>query len=217
VRTKIWHGAVVKRIFRIGTEMHESSPIRLSAFIGRSFLDSDKQIWNDLRDVLDTLRPIGFVFEHAKEAQLKAISEKVKEGISRNDIYIGVLTRRYPLMENLTFSERCRSLALPPKAKRWSTSEWIVEEIGYAVGKERPVILLIEDGVIFPTTDLDADTEWILFQRDKVAASYASLTTMIGNLIGQRIPTPDSTSVTTIDSLNPHPKPYNQPSHLRRK
>lgn len=185
--------------------MHEAPLKRLSAFIGRSFLEGDKQVWHDLREVLDALRPIGFVYEDAKEAQPRPISEKVKELVSRNDIYIGVLTQHYPILEGTTLLERCRYVFLPPVAKRWTASEWVVEEIGYALGKHRPVILLIEEGVVFPTTDLDADTEWVPFRRKEIAASQPSLTSMISNLIGKRMPAPVSISATTTDSPPPQP------------
>lgn len=185
--------------------MRESPPVRLSAFIGRSFLGSDKQVWHDLREVLDALRPIGFVYEDAKEAQPRPISEKVKELVSRNDIYIGVLTRRYPILDDTTLLERCRRIVFPLAAKRWTTSEWVVEEIGYALGKDRPVILLIEEGVDFPTTDLDADTEWVPFSRKEIAASQPSLTSMIANFIGKSIPAPVSILATITDSPPPQP------------
>src|SRR5947208_17009320 len=111
------------------------APIRLRAFVGRSFLEGDKQIWYDLRDLLDTLRPIGFVYEDAKEAQVRPVSEKVRELVQRNEIYIGVLTRRYPIADETTFLQRCETLITPAAPKRWSTSEWVIEEVGYALGK----------------------------------------------------------------------------------
>ncbi len=164
------------------------APIRLSAFVGRSFLENDKQVWHDLRDLLDTLRPIGFVYEDAKEAQVRSISEKVRGLVLRNDIYIGVLTRRYLIADERTFLQRCGTLFASAVPRRWTTSEWVVEEIGYALGKDKRVILLIEKGLAFPTTDLDADTEWIPFERENMAASYATLVSMINNLIGKGIP-----------------------------
>ncbi len=176
--------------------MHEA-PIRLRAFVGRSFLESDKQVWHDLRDLLDTLRPIGFVYEDAKEAQARPVSEKVRELVLRNDIYIGVLTRRYLIADEKTFLQRCGTLITPAAPKRWTASEWVVEEVGYALGKDKRVILLIEEGVVFPTTDLDADTEWIPFRRENMTVSQSSLTSMINNLIGKGIPAPAVASATT--------------------
>lgn len=64
--------------------------LRLRAFIGRSFLPSDERVWTEIREVLDALAPLGFVYEDAKEAQPKAVSEKVRGGIDRNDVYIAI-------------------------------------------------------------------------------------------------------------------------------
>jgi len=169
--------------------MPESIPIRLSAFVGRSFLEDDKKVWHDLRDILESMRRIGLVFEDAKESQLRSISEKVKERIPRNDIYIGVLTRRHPIPDlTPTFWNRCRSVFDAPTPKRWTTSAWVIEEIGFAIGKDRRTIVLIEEGVDFPPSDLDADTQWISFKRENLAASQSELNSMINDLIGKDFP-----------------------------
>ncbi len=73
--------------------------MHLSAFVGRSFLDQDKKVWHELRDILDSLKPMGFEHEDGSAGQIRQISEKVKELIIRHDIYIGVLTKRYPIWQ----------------------------------------------------------------------------------------------------------------------
>jgi len=179
-------------------------PVRLRAFVGRSFLESDKQLWHDLRDLLDTLRPIGFVCEDAKEPQARPVSEKVRELIQRNDVYIGLLTRRYAVADSIpTVLQRCIRVFSPGKPTQWTTSEWVVEEVGYAIGRDKRVILLIEEGVLFPTADLDADTEWIPFQRQSLAAAQAKLASMVNNLIGQTIPTAIVASSTDAPRAKP--------------
>ena len=49
--------------------MSDQRPVWLKAFVGRSFLEKDEAIWNEIRKMLVNLRPIGFVFEDASEAQ----------------------------------------------------------------------------------------------------------------------------------------------------
>src|SRR5690348_3239287 len=84
-------------------------PVRLAAFVGRSFADIDKAVWHELRDIFDSLASMGFRYEDAKGAQLRPVSEKVRELIERNEIYIGLLTKRYPVCpEGLPFVERVR-------------------------------------------------------------------------------------------------------------
>src|ERR1051326_6527748 len=170
----------------------QEPPIRLRAFVGRSFLPADEAPWYEIRKILESLRPLGFEFEDAKEAQLRPISDKVKEGIERNDIYIGILMRRLSLMEDTTkpsFIERVAgAFSDPAKPVRWATSNWIVQESGYALGRNKKVLLLVEEGVDFPASDLDADTEWVGFDRRSVAECSTRLVSMIGNLISENLP-----------------------------
>jgi len=172
-------------------------PIRISAFVGRSFLENDQALWFEIRKILESLRPIGFEFEDAKEAQLKPISEKVRQGIERNDFYIGILTRRLPIKEWLVEPKLFRRVleALPSSnaPSKWSTSNWVVQESGFALGKGKKVLLLIEQGVDFPTADLDADTEWIPFDRTAIPQCTNRLVSMINNLISERLPSVPAT------------------------
>ncbi len=162
--------------------------MRLSAFVGRSFLEDDKKIWHDLRDILDSLKTMGFEYEDGKEGQIRPISEKVQEIILRHEIYIGVLTKRYPIWQEPT-SWQARWLhplgSYTPQ--KWTASEWVIEEIGFAIGKGLKVLLLIEKGVNFPTADLDGDTQWISFNRDNLSASQTEISQMVLHLISQRV------------------------------
>ena len=191
----------------------DSRPPRIKAFVGRSFHQSDEPTWLAIRKVLESLRPIGFVFEDAQEAQLKPISEKVRHGIERNDIYLGILMRRLPIEihdPKASFWKRIVSaMRSPVRPSQWTPSEWVVQESGFALGRSKKVLLLIERGVAYPTTDLDADTEWISFDRDSVPECSSPLVQMIANLIAEELPvvTPSvlvaQPSETIIDDEHP--------------
>lgn len=173
--------------------------MRLSAFVGRSFLDADKKVWHDLRDILDSLKTMGFEYEDGKEGQIRPISEKVRELILRHEIYIGILTKRHPIWEAPTsWQERWLYPLGSYTPKKWTTSEWVIEEVGFAIGKGRRTLLLIENDVNFPTTDLDGDTQWVPFNRENLSASQTEISQMILNLISQRVTSiPESASVAT--------------------
>jgi len=47
---------------------------------------------------------------------------------------------------------------------------------------------MLEDGVDFPKSDMDADQERILFRRGQEIQSFGPLASMIGNLIAERLP-----------------------------
>ncbi len=158
-----------------------STPPRVTAFVGRSFLPDDDGLWQEIRELLEALRPFGFVFEDAKEPQPRPVSEKVREGINRNDLYVGVLSRRAPIQSPGLVARLSRT-------SRWATSTWVVQESGYALGRDKRVLLLIEEGIDFPTANLDADTEWIAFKRGAVVDIAPRLTAMIGHFIAEKLP-----------------------------
>jgi hypothetical protein len=158
----------------------DNHPTYLTAFIGRSFLKDDERPWLEIRKILESLRPLGFRFKDAEEAQPRPISEKVQQGIESNDIYIGILTRRFPIhavREAGAFKRVWHALSAPSPPTTWGPSSWVVQESGFALGKGKKVVLLIEDGVDFPKSDLDADKERILFETrsgDSVRESHNS-------------------------------------------
>src|SRR3990172_10831290 len=198
--------------------MSDGTPqIRLRAFVGRSFLESDEGVWQDFRKLLESLRPIGLDFEDAKGAELKPISQKVKQGIERNDLYIAILTRRSPITDSTSeksFLERILLAFQPPKsASNWTTSHWIVQESGYALGKGRRVLLLVEQGVDFPSTDLDADTEWIPFERTSVSTCSSRLVSMMTHLISETLPAiPETTQVAPAVPAIPGEEKQDEPA-----
>jgi len=69
----------------------------VSAFIGRSFDKKEEPLWNEIRKILDSLKPMGFSWEDAEEAQARPISDKVKERIERNDLFDNVQKMRHEL------------------------------------------------------------------------------------------------------------------------
>ncbi len=191
---------------------NEVPPVRISAFVGRSFLPEDEPVWYEIRNILESLRPMGFKFEDAKEAQLRPISEKVRQGIERNDFYIGILTRRFPITDKPTkmtivrriFSD-IQSVKIP---SGWTTSDWVVQESGFALGKGKKVLFLIEEGVNFPRSDLSADTEWISFDRSALSQCTNRLVSMIGNLIAEKLPAvPPTVQVVSPESPTPEEQP----------
>jgi hypothetical protein len=57
---------------------------------------------------------------------------------------------------------------------RWKTSDWIIQEIGLAIGKELNLILLLEKGVESPG-GLQGDIEYIPFDRMYPTQSFQKL------------------------------------------
>ena len=164
-----------------------------------------RRVWHDLRDILDSLKSVGFEYEDAKEGEIRPISEKVKEFILRHEIYIGVLTKRYPIWQApASWHERWLYRLGSYVPQKWTTSEWVIEEIGFAIGKDRKVLLLIEDDVNFPTSDLDGDTQWVPFSRTNLSASQTEISQMVLKLISNRVVSiEEPTSVATVAPSGP--------------
>ena len=156
----------------------------ISAFIGRSFNEEDKRLWQKIATSLNSLKRIGFSWEDAEETQAKSISDKVKERIERNDIFIGILTKRDPICN--THMAIGTKHCLLAKIVGYSASYWVIQESGYAMGKGKKVIFLIEDGLDIPGS-LNADYEYVPLYRDNLLATSTKLTEIISNEIGMKI------------------------------
>lgn len=156
----------------------------ISAFIGRSFNKEDEPLWGEISKFLDSLKRVGFKWEDAEESQAKAISDKVKEKIEKNDMFIGILTKREPICSKyISLGERYHLFG---KTINWSTSHWVIQESGYAIGKGKKVIFLIEDGLTTPG-GLNADFEYIIIDINNLQATFIKLNEIITNEIGEKI------------------------------
>lgn len=117
-----------------------------SAFVGQSFSPTDKQVNLCISNTLDALGVSVVTGEKPKAA---LISEKVKRLIEQQTIFVGVFTRR-------------DKIARKPE---WTTSEWVLDEKAYALGKQKRLILLKEQGV-GSIGGIQGDYEYIEFSRD---------------------------------------------------
>jgi hypothetical protein len=77
------------------------------------------------------------------------ISEKVKRLIEEQSIFVGIFTRR-------------DKIARKPE---WTTSAWVIDEKAYAVGRQKPLILLREQGV-GSIGGIQGDYEYLDFSRE---------------------------------------------------
>ena len=129
--------------------MSKSEP-PLIAFLAHSFAPDDKAL---VSIVSRLIKRTGMTVLTGERPEAKAVGQKVKERIDSANLFIGLLTRRHKIRDG----------------ESWTTSPWVVEEKGYSIGQkpERPVILLIEDGILVPseTGGLEGDLEFIPFRR----------------------------------------------------
>lgn len=138
----------------------------MKAFIGHSFAEQDENLINSIKSFL-ALRSVQF--ETGEKAQNKSIAGKVKERIDRNGVFIGIFT-----IEKLLDGKNVVSWFKRSKQYEFTTSNWVLQESGYAIGKGKELIFLVEKGIArFP--ELQGDAELIYFTRDKAGLNEALL------------------------------------------
>ncbi len=155
----------------------------ISAFVGRSFgREEDKDLWRKIEEMLNSLKEVGFSWEDAEVSEARSISDKVREKINKNDIFIGILTKRQPIYSAGVSLGEWHFFA---KTIDHLTSYWVIQESGYALGKEKKVIFLKEEGLSTPD-GLNADSEWISLNRYDLHSTTIKLNEIICNEINKK-------------------------------
>jgi tetratricopeptide (TPR) repeat protein len=159
---------------------------QLRAFVGHSFTENDKEVVEKFLNYLDTLKESGIVAEwkHARAAQPRDLREKVLELIGGKNVLIAICTRK----ERVVDDNNLRSAFMRPgvlkgeaRSFEWKTSDWIIQEIGLAIGREMSIVVLLEQGVRKPG-GLQGDIEYIPFDREVPEKSFVQIQQMLNNL-----------------------------------
>jgi hypothetical protein len=126
-----------------------------TVFVGHSFLAEDAKVCDA---VVGLLRAIGFQVFTGEKPKANRISEKVKELIDSQDVFVGVFTRRDKIA----------------KKNEWTTTMWVIEEKTWAMAKNKRLVLMREDGVK-NLGGMHADHEYIDFDRNAIGPSLVKL------------------------------------------
>jgi tetratricopeptide (TPR) repeat protein len=175
---------------------------RIRAFVGHSFATDDEGIVNAFLKYFDSLSrsSINFTWTHAEPAEPKALAAKVTVLLAECNVFIGVCTRKERVIAPNSLSETLLLRGFMKGSTRdflWKTSDWIIQEIGLAIGKEMNLILLLESDVQEPG-GLQGDIEYIRFNRDRPADSFQKIFEMISAI------SPKAASVTALpDTRSP--------------
>lgn len=146
----------------------------MKAFVGHSFDSKDEDLVNKIMNFLSN--KVGIHCEDAEKVESKDVSDKIKEKIDRNEIFVGIFTIDREIVQPILVQEVCpKSFVqrlkswIKPKPPRislpsiFTTSNWVIQESGYAIGrKDKEIIFLVEKGIYnFP--ELQGDREIIFF------------------------------------------------------
>jgi len=158
----------------------------IRAFVGHSFSERDKPLVRKFLDHFETLAKgfPGFSWDHAEEAEAGSISEKVLRKIDGKNVFIGICTPH----ERAIGEEKLRRSLWSPKTLlvaegdlQWKASDWLIQEIGLAVGRGMTIILFMEEGVR-KAGGLFSDIEYVPFERDRPHESFDKFFQMLTSL-----------------------------------
>lgn len=128
---------------------HAMTAIR--AFVGHSFNEADQPVINAFLKYFDQVSNAvpNFVWVSAKAAEPKLLAQKVQELIADRNTFIGICTCKERVISSeklhTTYFKR-NALSAASNDFEWKTSDWVIQEIGLAVGRNLSLILLLENG-----------------------------------------------------------------------
>lgn len=155
----------------------------LKAFVGHSFTENDKEVVRQFTDFFDNVKNmgIGFSWAHAEPAEPKVLSEKVLELMEGKNLFIAICTVKELVtvpdkLKKILFNRNMLKVKSDELEKK--TSDWVIQEIGVAVGRKMDVILLLEEGIRNPG-GLQGDMDYIAFTRDEPSKSFNKIIEML--------------------------------------
>jgi tetratricopeptide (TPR) repeat protein len=160
--------------------------VAIRAFVAHSFTEDDEILVGRFLKYFDQLSKydINFSYVHAEAAQPKVLAEKVKLLLANANVLIAICTKKERMISPSVLAETWFPrgfLKAPQREFLWKTSDWIIQEIGLAIGRGLDLILLLEDGVQNPG-GLQGDLEYISFNRDSPERSFGKIIDMLNAL-----------------------------------
>lgn len=180
----------------------------IKAFVGHSFTKEDEAVVQAFLESFSELSKmgIGFSWDHAKEAEAKDLAEKVIEKMQDKNLFIGICTKKEMVISHgklkPTVFSRGRLSGATDNFK-WKTSDWIIQEIGLAIGKGMELLLIVEKGLNKPG-GLQGNHEFIEFERNAPEKEFNKIWQTIRNLKPKKIDS--STADTSKPEKMPEPE-----------
>jgi hypothetical protein len=182
----------------------------IRAFVGHSFNPRDEEVVKKFLKFFQQVQNSHshFLWAHAEPAEPKILADKILEILKGMNTFIAICTKQERVFpSNSTHTTWWRNFSLKNKKfdPQWKTSDWIIQEIGLAIGRGLHLILLVESGVRQPG-GLQGNLEYISFDREYPESSFGKLLEMITALspktIGAAVGSPDHKGVTSDEPKN---------------
>lgn len=163
---------------------------KLNAFVGHSFSPEDEEVVNKILKHLTEISKFdaNFSWDHALSAKPEELSKKVLTLIKDKNLFIGICTKK----EKVTTEDKINKavfstnkVMIKNEDLEWKTSDWVIQEIGLAVGKGMDIILLLEEGTRNPG-GLAGNIEYISFNRESSTNSFDKISEMVRALLSKK-------------------------------
>lgn len=169
----------------------------IKAFVAHSFTEEDVGVVSIILKCLDRVVELHprFNWDHAEHPEPSLVDKKVLSLISDKNLFIGICTRKERVVSQSALSSNwfSRSSFRGKKSDfQWKTSDWIIQEIGLAIGKGMKIILLVEENTKSPGA-LQGNLEYIEFSRNAPEKCFDKLLGMIASLSTRTASTPSTT------------------------
>ncbi len=148
----------------------------MKAFVGHSFDKKDEQV---ITNITDFIKSLDIECVDAKLAKPKTVEEKITELIKGCDIFVGIFN-----CDKIICQEEGKTkLYCKPQNKTaiYTTSNWVIQESGFALGSNKYLILLKENGVC-ELPELQGNLEYIPFDRNQLEGSFLKISQMISDI-----------------------------------
>jgi tetratricopeptide (TPR) repeat protein len=144
----------------------------MKAFIGHSFDEKDEALIDSIQKFIAST---GIECLSGEKAQNSSIAQKVRERIANCEIFVGIFTCDKQICPDTQKKWLCNPKI---RCKQYTTSNWVLQESGFAIGLNKELIFLVEKGIDnFP--ELQGDMEVIYFDRKTISEQYLKLNQMI--------------------------------------
>lgn len=134
-----------------------------------------------------------------EQAESKSIASKVKSKIDECEIFVGLFTADKPVFEKKKILFGFSKFDV----NSYTTSNWVLQELGYAVGKNKHVIVITEKKLHrFPNLHSD-DTHVIEFNRDSLELAFQGISEMIKSIEKENKKDQFTIGIQSQDELQP--------------
>jgi tetratricopeptide (TPR) repeat protein len=154
----------------------------IRAFVGHSFTDDDAQVVERFLKIFEQIKAAlpSFEWIHARQAEPAELAQKVMKLIADCNVFIAICTKKERVVRPDFISRRMfssTSYVVQDDHLEWKTSDWIIQEIGLAVGRSMSLVVLLEDGCRRPG-GLQGDVEFISFDRESPEKAFGQILEM---------------------------------------